>query len=97
MVTISYISMAPGVSLSYVAWWVGVHLDDIGMGEDDNSNEADNNERSKEDDAYQVNNMIHDVPPYEGEGVDGLTILATTTPTLGKILTQFCNFINFHV
>lgn len=72
---------APG----YAVWWVGVHPDIIGMDEEVRSNDDEvANEHFKDDDRYQINNPIHDVPSQEGEGVDILTVLIIATPTLGK-------------
>lgn len=55
----AHVLMDPRVALGYAAWWVGVRPGDIRMSEDDSSDEVDSNERLKEDDPYQVNNMIH--------------------------------------
>lgn len=92
MDAIAYISMALRVAINYAAWQVGVHLGDIGMVEDDSNDKMAINEESKDDETYQVNNLIHDVPPEEGEEVGGLVILSIATLALGKMLTQLCNF-----
>lgn len=85
----AHIFISPRVSLDYVAWWIGVQLGDIGLGEDDNSYEETTSEGSNEDDPYQVNNPIHDVPIKKGKGAGGLAILfiATQIAALGKMLT----------
>lgn len=63
--------MAPKVSPSYVAWWIKVHLRDIGMDKDDDKEEKEatkegsskepTSKESLEDDPYQVKNPIHDI------------------------------------
>lgn len=83
------VSMAPKVSLSYIAWWLGAHPVDLGMDEDEEKVAA--SEGSLEDDPYQVNNLMNDVPVQEEGGgvvVLGLAVLAEATPlaTLGKTL-----------
>lgn len=58
------ISMALGVALRYMAWWVGVYPGAIIMDEDGSSNDGEaTSENSNYDDQYQVNNPLHDVPP----------------------------------
>lgn len=55
--------MVLGATLGYEAWWIGFHLGDIKMEEDDDDDEGDEaiNEGSLKDDPYQVKNPTHDI------------------------------------
>lgn len=76
---VAHISMVPRVSLGYVAWCIRFCTRYIRM---DDKEDKVSNEISLEDDPYQVNNPIHDIPIQEGEvsGTLGLAILAVAAP-----------------
>lgn len=86
------ILMAFKVALGYATWWAGVHLGFLGLDESNSSNDdEDSSEHSKDDDQYQINNPLHDIPSQEGGG-DRLAMLAIATPTLGKNVDLFYYF-----
>lgn len=70
-----------------MTWWYQVHPSNLGQDEDDKEDKNPTNKGSSDDDPYQVNNSMHDIPMHgEEEKMLILEDLAKVVPlmALGK-------------